>query len=131
MMGAGLTAEQQAARSKLSDLVSRLTGVTANQGSTAYAPTAVAALVSPWTDPQDGLAQSDVAWPGPALPGEPRGGLPDATCVTATGDQVSALLTAAASATTRTPWVTPDGSRWSVLLRPLLPDESSCADLSD
>ena len=28
-----------------------------------------------------------------------------------------------------TPWVTSDGARWTVTFRPLLPDESSCADL--
>ena len=41
------------------------------------------------------------------------------------------MLDAAAAANAATPWVTPDGTRWSVLLRPLLPDESGCADLSD
>jgi hypothetical protein len=49
--------------------------------------------------------------------------------VTATGDQARAVLDAAASATQLTPWVSGDGTRWSVLFRPLLPDESGCADL--
>ena len=71
-----------------------------------------------------------MAWPGPALPGKPSGGLPDTTCVTATGDQAQALLTAAGSANAATPWVTGDG-RWSITFRPLLPDESGCADLTD
>jgi hypothetical protein len=129
--GSGLTADQQAARKELSEFLAVLQGPPEGAASTPYAPTAIAAVATPWSDPQDGLAQPDVAWPGPALPGEPTGGLPDVTCVTATGDQVPALLAAAGSATATTPWVTPDGSRWSVMLRPLLPDESSCADLGD
>jgi hypothetical protein len=129
--GAGLTEEQQAARSKLSDLVTTLTDAAASGASTPYAPTTIAALATPWVDPQDGLAQPDVVWPGPALPGEPMGGLPDLSCVTVTGDQAQAVLAAAKSANAATPWVNPDGSRWTVTFRPLLPDESSCADLTD
>jgi hypothetical protein len=49
--------------------------------------------------------------------------------VTATGDQARAVLDAAGAASAVTPWTTPDGGRWSVTLRPLLPDESGCADL--
>ena len=127
----GLTAEQHAARKELSGLVDVLTGTTADGDTTGYVPSSVAALVRPWTDPQDGLVQPDAAWPGPALPGEPAGGLFDLTCVTATGDQAQALLTAAGSANAETPWVTADGNRWTVTFRPLLPDESSCADLQD
>jgi predicted small lipoprotein YifL len=127
----GLTEAQRAARAELSDLVDTLTGPTADSGDTvAYAPTAMAALASAWVDPQDGLTQPEVPWPGPALPGEPLG-MPDLTCVTVTGDQQQALVSAAGTANAATPWVTPDGTRWTVTLRPLLPDESSCADLQD
>jgi hypothetical protein len=129
---AGLTEEQRAARTKLNDLVDTLTGLTdAGRDSVSYAPSAVAALATPWSDPQDGLTQPDIAWPGPPLPGEPLGGLPEVTCATATGEQIQALLTAAGRANLNTPWVTPDGSRWTVTFRPLMPDESSCADLAD
>jgi hypothetical protein len=126
----GLTEAQQTARTKLSSLVSAITEP-ASDRSAAYRPDSIAALATPWVDPQDGLTQPDVAWPGPALPGEPTGGLPGLGCVTVTDGQVPALLAAAASANTETAWVTPDGSRWSVTFRPLLPDESGCADLSD
>jgi hypothetical protein len=129
--GQGMTGQQQAARTRLSDLVSAVTEPTASDGSAPFQPAAIAALATPWSDPQDGLTQPDIAWPGPALPGEPTGGLPDLGCVTATGDQAQAILTAAASANTSTPWVAPDGSHWTVTFRPLLPDESSCADLAD
>jgi hypothetical protein len=128
----GLTGAQQAARTKLGSLVDTLSGQTeAGSDSVPYRPEAVAALAAPWSDPQDGLTQPDIAWPGPALPGEPVGGLPDLTCVTATGDQAQSLLAAAVPANTATPWVTSDGARWTVSFRPLLPDESSCADLQD
>ena len=127
----GLTEEQRAARGKLNDLADALTGPTADGGdSTPYAPTSLAALATPWADPQDGLTQPDMAWPGPALPGEPTGGMPDLTCVAVTGDQATSLLAAAGSANAATPWVTKDGARWTVTFRPLLPDESSCADLA-
>ena len=84
----------------------------------------------PWTDPQDGLTQPELPWPGPALPGEPAGGPPDVTCVTATGAEAQAVVEAARGANASTPWVTADGARWSVAFRPLLPDETGCADLA-
>jgi hypothetical protein len=45
------------------------------------------------------------------------------------GDQATAVLAAAGNGNALTPWVGADGSRWSVTFRPLLPDESGCADL--
>lgn len=126
--GSGLTAEQEEARGRLSDLLTALTdpGTT----TTPYAPASVAAVVTPWVDPQDGLAQAELPWPGPALPGEPTGGPPDVTCVTADGAEAEAVLAAAADGNAATPWVTGDGARWTVTFRPLLPDETSCADLA-
>jgi hypothetical protein len=118
----GLTAEQVAARQKLRDLQAALTDLPATLGAEAageerpYEPVALAALTSPYVSPEDGpdLEQPEMAWPGPALPGEPLGSLPDLRCVTVTGDDLAAVLEAAAGANT---------------LRPLLPDESTCADL--
>ena len=92
--------EQEAAREKLTDLLATLTG-TGGADSQPYDADAVAAVASPWIDPEDGLQQPEVAWPGPALPGDPAG--PDVGCVTATGDQAQALLDAAGSATAATP----------------------------
>jgi hypothetical protein len=40
------------------------------------------------------------------------------------------VLAAAATANAATPWDS-GGTRWSVAFRPLLPDESGCADLLD
>jgi hypothetical protein len=88
----------------------------------------VAAIAQEWRDPGDpGLpTPPPVAWPGPALPGEslPAG----LSCAIATGATADAVLASAAHANTRTPW-TFGGHRWTVTLRPLLPDESTCQDL--
>lgn len=120
-----LTAEQAGARERLRGLVEALTSLDGE--SEAYVPQTVAGVVRPYTgDPE--LPQPDVAWPGPALPGSPLGaGL---TCVSATGQQAADVLAAAASANALTPWVADDGSRWSVTLRPVLPHESGCTDLT-
>ena len=133
----GLTLEQETARGELRGLLEVLTspeplGAT---GPEPYAATAVAAVAGPWTPPTDpALLQPEAAWPGPALPGEPLPGgpLPDRaglSCVVARGAEADAVLAAAASATTLTPWVAGDGSRWTLTLRPLLPHETGCADL--
>jgi hypothetical protein len=127
--GGGLSAPQVAARKKLSDLVDRLTGLAGGE-SQGYEPTAIAGIVGPYTPDDDPvLVQPDQPWPGPALPGEPLPGPTGLSCVVATGDQATAVLAAAGSGNALTPWVTPDGGRWSVTFRPLLPDETGCADL--
>ena len=128
----GLTLEQQAARGELLGLLDVLTspeplGAT---GPEPYEATAVAAAVAPWAPPTDpALVQPEVPWPGPALPGEPLPGGLGLSCVVARGAEAGAVLAAAASATTLTPWVAIDGSRWTLTLRPLLPHETGCADL--
>jgi hypothetical protein len=133
----GLTEEQLAARAELRGLLDELTDLPGTLGPEAvspaepYEPVAVAALARPWTgDPEPELVQPDVRWPGPALPGEPAGPLPDLGCVTATGEEARAVGTAARAANSLTPWVTDDGARWAVTFRPLLPHESGCADLT-
>ncbi|SDF38779.1 hypothetical protein SAMN05660662_1982 [Blastococcus aurantiacus] len=133
MRDGGLTGEQLAARRELQQLVEELVGLASAErpedvpGS--WTPDAVAVIARPWTDREDGLTQQPLPWPGPTLSGDQLGWIPGNTCVVATGDQVPALMTAAARANVQTPWTTPDGNRWSVTFRPLLPDESSCADL--
>ena len=133
----GLTEEQLAARAELVGFLDELTDLPGTLGAdavsdpAAYEPAAVAALVLPWTDDpaaEPELARPDVRWPGPALPGEPAG-VRGLGCVTATGEQARAVVTAARAATSLTPWVTDDGARWAVSFRPLLPHESGCADL--
>jgi hypothetical protein len=134
--GSGLTEEQQAARTELQDLLralvdpaSALPAETVGEQEQ-YLPAAVAGIVTEWADPQTGLDQEPVPWPGPRLPGsplEPRLGL---SCVLADGEQAQEVLAAARSAGTATPWLSEDGRRWSVALRPLMPHEKDCADLA-
>jgi hypothetical protein len=139
MPDSGLTPAQEAARQELGDLVTRVTdlGLTeaGDEPPESYLPAAVAAIVRLWTaaeeDVAQGLTPPPLPWPGPALPGTPLGPLPDLTCVTATGAEATAVIEAAGKANMLTPWLSADGSRWSVLFRPLLPDESGCADLGD
>jgi hypothetical protein len=138
MPDTGLTAEQEAARQELADLFTELTDLgvleAGDEPPASYTPAAVAAIVRPWTAPEEdiaqGLAPDPVPWPGPPLPGEPLGPLPDLTCVVATGEQATAVRQAAGDANALTPWSS-GGSTWSVTFRPLLPDESGCADLVD
>ncbi len=132
----GLTEAQEAARARLLGLMASLQDLTATLGADAvsdvapYEADAVAALTSPY-DPQNSpeAARPAVGWPGPALPGEPIGGVTEAGCVTATGTQADAVLEAASPATAITPWVSGE-QEWTVALRPLMPDEQVCGDLT-
>lgn len=128
--------DQLAARRRLTDLYRSLTDLDTTLGSgavgrsTPYAADAVAAVVTPYEQPTDGPAQSPRPWPGPELPGDPLGGQGGLSCVSATGSAATALLDAARQANALTPWISADGRAWSVRFRPLLPDESGCADLA-
>ncbi|MFI9639849.1 hypothetical protein ACIG87_07235 [Micromonospora sp. NPDC051925] len=125
---AGLTAAQQAARDKLRAFADKLTDP-AGAATQPYQPTAIAAVARPWVATPETAKQARVAWPGPALPGTSLGEGLDLGCVTVTGAAVQQVLDAAGKANTATPW-TSGGKRWSVTLRPLLPDETDCASLS-
>jgi hypothetical protein len=129
----GLSASQRAGRAALRDLVSGLSNLPTVLGPlpspVPYVPAAVVAVAQDWTDPHDPSVPTPaaVAWPGPALPGTYVGmGL---TCVTASGSAGQAVTTAAAHANALTPWTSGDG-RWTLALRPLLPDETGCLDLA-
>ena len=134
---AGLTEAQLRAREKLIDLLTALTDLPATLGAEVagdeqpYEATVVAAIASPGspepTDQDVAARAAELDWPGPALPGEKIG--PDTGCVTATGAQATAVLAAAAKASAATPWRS-GGNTWTVALRPLLPDETGCADLT-
>jgi hypothetical protein len=125
----GVTEEQAAARAELAAFLGELTDL-ATGASQSYAPAAVAALATGYVPAEDpALVQPDVRWPGPALPGEPLGPGLGLSCDVATGDQAAAVLEAAGSADLLAPWLGDGGARWSLLLRPLLPDEAGCADL--
>jgi hypothetical protein len=130
----GLTQAQIRNRKALTDLIESMTTAPGSGEPTAYEPAAVAAIATAWVAPgaDAGLvAPEPVAWPGPALPGEPMGAADlGVGCVVAEGDQAAAVLAAASKANAATPW-TSGGKKWSVTLRPLLPDETGCADLRE
>jgi hypothetical protein len=126
----GLTAEQREGRAALQELLDTLTAAP-DSAAESYVPQALAVVTRPWTDgdvdPE--LPQPDVAWPGPALPGEPLGVGLGLSCLTVTGPDVGPVMAAAAAANARTAWTATDGSRWALTFRPLLPHETGCADL--
>jgi len=135
-LSSGLNADQQVARDKLRVFAESVTDLSALLGDESlrdaepYSPTAIAAIAEPWAAGDEGIGdQPEVAWPGPELPGESIGGGLNLGCVTVTGDVVRELVEAVASATTATPW-TSGGERWTISLRPLLPHETGCADLT-
>jgi len=130
-----LPPDERVQRQRLGDLRDALLDVVATLGSLdvgpaqPYQPVALAAVV--WAHgPADATAQR--AWPGPALPEDlPYSADPHSRttgCVTVTGPELSSLLAEAGTARESTVW-TWNGRAYGALLRPLLPDESSCADL--
>jgi hypothetical protein len=127
-----LTKAQQQARTKLRTFVDELGDLTTKMMTSEpqqYQPEIIAGIVQPYVEPADQPGRPrTVEWPGPALPGEPLNPDLKLSCVTATGEQRDAVLAAAKDATANTPWVWANNG-WSVLLRPLLPDETGCADL--
>jgi hypothetical protein len=131
-----LTDAQRSARQALNDLLGELRDLPGTLGAAAvdeeepYVPQALAAITREWRDygSASQQTQTERAWPGRALPGEPMGMLPKVRCLTVTGTDVATVVDAAADASAYSTW-TSDGRRWLVVLRPLLPDETSCTDL--
>ena len=125
----GITDRQAAAREPLGQLLDDLTSAAATGEEQPYEPEAIAAVASEYVETEMLPAAEEVAWPGPPLPGEPLDEGLGLACVTARGDAADAVVEAAAGANATTPWTDADGNRWSLVLRPLLPDESGCEDL--
>jgi len=128
-----LTAAQQQARRKVLAFAEQLTELPTAAGmppAQSYAPQSLAAIAQPWTKPTQDLVSTPpvVSWIGPALPGEVVEGGNQQGCVTVTGADAAKLLTAAKTANQNTPWKSGKDT-WRVTFRPLLPDESGCADL--
>ncbi|MEV6930461.1 hypothetical protein AB0M46_39080 [Dactylosporangium sp. NPDC051485] len=132
--GEGLTADQRAARGRMQQYVAELRDLPETLGrksvgeAAPYEPARIAAVATPWRPSADGLPSDPPAieWPSAsALPGDPVPNRPGVNCLAV---EASPVLSAAASANARTPWLS-GGTRWAVALRPLLPDESGCADL--
>ena len=128
-----LTAAQREARAKLAAFVQKLSGLPAAEGmpeSVQYAPASVAVLARPWTAPASGPASPEKAWPGPKLPGSYLNPAFKIGCVVATGTDKDKVLAAASNANKITPW-TQGGTKYLIIFRPLLPDETGCAALKN
>jgi hypothetical protein len=125
-----LTAGQRAARAKLAAFLARLDEMATAPGQQPYGAQTLAALAGAYQAPQDGLPEQPdpIAWPGPALPGEYLSPHIEIGCVTATGAGRDTVLAAAKDAHQNTPWSS-GGNEYRVTFRPLLPDETGCADL--
>lgn len=128
-----LTAPQKQARKKLLAFTEKLNKMTTEPAAGTpqqYRPETLAAIVQRYAVADDGLPErpKTVEWPGPALPGESLSPTTGLSCVAATGKQADAVLAAAKDANAATPWIS-GGDAYSVRLRPLLPDETGCADL--
>jgi hypothetical protein len=124
-----LTADQRDARARIAAYVKKLNALPTRPGAprpTAYEPTSLAVFAAPWTKPANGPVPPAKAWPGPALPGKDIDSATKAGCVAVTGDQTPKVLSAAKSGNALTPWTT-GTSKWRIVFRPLLPDESGCA----
>jgi hypothetical protein len=129
-----LTAAQQAARQAVQALVRELEGLPTAEGlpePEPYRPAEIAVLVRPYTpgSPDPASPAPVRTWPGPALPGSEPPGENWTGCVIAAGSDVQRIRSAAENASTMTAW-TSQGQAWQLRIRPLLPDESRCADLS-
>jgi hypothetical protein len=124
-----LTEPQRQARAKLAAFVEQLSdlGATASQP---YPAQTLAALAMPYVRAAEDLPAEPaaIAWPGPALPGESMAEGQQLGCVTVTGPELDKVLAAAKKANQNTPW-TSGGKKYALTFRPLLPDETGCADL--
>jgi hypothetical protein len=76
--------------------------------------------------PDPELDQRPVRWPGsPLAGGKPVGSAPELRCEVVGPSDLAAVLKAASTANQLTPWVSA-GTRYAIVFRPLLPDESGC-----
>ncbi len=130
----GLTDAQKSARQDLVDLIDDLSDLSRILGPDAgeqlpFEQTAIAVVAREWTlwGSPLGAPEPDRVWPGPTLPGSRLGHHP-VHCFTVTGADATIVLDAAKTADISTRW-TSDGRLWTVMFRPLLPDEQSCEDL--
>ncbi|MEO8422636.1 MAG: hypothetical protein ABI595_01845 [Actinomycetota bacterium] len=116
----------QAFQAKASDLSWLPDGSVTDQG--LYQPTALRIFSSPY-QPDPELTQAPIAWPltpGLDLFGDSEQSTPGGMrCGTVADDETASLLSLAEQANQLTPW-TSDGTRYGLLFRPLLPDESGC-----
>lgn len=95
-----------------------------------YAFSEIRIYVQPYAGQDPTLQQQPIEWPlspGLASFGEPLsdGALQDARCGVVGGDDLTTVMPDLQQANQLTPWSS-DGAEYSLLLRPLLPDEHTC-----
>lgn len=128
-----LTTEQKQARTKLADFVKLLTAVPGDQGvssAVAYQPTGVAVFSQPYTAQSSQTPGPSKTWAGSALPGPYLYPATKTGCLIYTGAAKDKVLAAAKDSTKITGW-TDGGKEWLLTFRPLLPDETTCAQLKN
>lgn len=124
-----LTPAQRESRAKLAAFVEKLRKTGLNADNQPYQAQKIAALAGEYKQPQDGLpgTPQPVAWPGPALPGDYLNPNVKIGCVLADAAAVRGAVEQGKASQT-TPW-TSGGNQYAITFRPLLPDETGCADL--
>jgi hypothetical protein len=128
----GLTDIQMAARAQLSKFLDALKhpeGIAGAGPPAPFVPAAIAVFVLGTASPSTpsppatwplgdlGTAGHPTDWPTPA-----------ARCLVVAGGDTASVVSATAGRDRSTPWRSGDGL-WNIALRPLLPDERSCADV--
>ena len=125
-----LDADQRDARQALRALVRGFDG---DNATGAYEAESVAVFVQPFdaAESVDVPSPTTRDWPLGDLAGagEPYEGFDDTRCLVLTGADAETVLTAAAEAREGDPWRS-GGTEYGLVFRPLLPDETSCADLA-
>jgi hypothetical protein len=126
-----MPADEVDARAKLSDLQTKLgdLGSWLPAGSLGdeepFRTDELRVYVFSYQPPQD-LMQNAMDWPLGAFVGfKAAAGQADLRCGTVSGSDLDTVLDAAGQANELTPWLA-DGQRWTLVFRPLLPDESGC-----
>ncbi|MBI3649109.1 MAG: hypothetical protein HY240_10240 [Actinobacteria bacterium] len=89
-----------------------------------YVPRAMRVFATTYV-PDPNLPEPQTDWPGSTPLGALGEGQQGARCGVVTGDDLAALMPLAERANQLTPWMS-GGTRWSLVFRPLLPDESGC-----
>lgn len=130
----GLSAQQRHARERLGELVAQLEELASGVAqppathplALPYQAQRIVALAQPYQrNQQQNLGWAALTWPGPALPGQRIAVGSYQGCVVVEGEQLRALNEQLRSASSVTAWVS-GGSRWSLVMRPMLVQEHTC-----
>ncbi len=137
MQTPGIPSDQAKARQALSGLLGKLTDLSwlpkgTADGSGQYVFDRLAVLVSQFQPTPSGPTEPAVDWPLQtplASLGSPLAGFSGTRCSTLSGVDLTTVVAAAGKATQISPWRS-GGSLYSLILRPLLPDQKDCSALS-